>query len=260
MATESTIKTPPRLGAGRAALAGFNARFGQSYIGRSIQMGAAESFGFSYKGSMFGINATSQGFLGLRESLPEFRAARQGRPTFGKPQMGRVYSKARGMGMGKFSSTRMAVTHGARQAGMRGVGKILGKALPGGLGLAATGYFAYSGYQEGGALGAVKGVGESIAWTTAFKLAGGLANPVIGGAAIVGAVGLGIYAYGEASQAHVKKLRDIEMGGTGAIMDAIGSMPAATMRQRSVLALQNTHINGRMAMGNEALYMHTSFR
>lgn len=265
MATESGFFSSSynraRAGVGtvQASVAGWNARLGSSYLGRSLQMGAAESFGWSYSGSMFGTKGTSQGFLGLREGLPEFRAARSGRPLTGRPQMGRVFSRARGMGRGVFSSTRMAVTHGARSAGLRGVGKLASKALPCVLGPAGTAYFAYTGYKEGGIWGAVKGVGESVAWSAGIRAVGGLINPFTLAVAGIAAIGLGVYAAGEKGQAHVKKLRELEMGG-GAIMEQIGSLPAATMRQRSALALQNSHINGRMAIGNEALLLHTSFR
>ena len=262
MATESGYFNSARasIGTVQGAMAGWNARLGSSYFGRSLQIGAAESFGWSYAGSMLGTNVTSQGFLGLQESMPAFRAARAGRPLMGRMQMGRVFSKARGAGRGVFSSTSMAVAHGARQTGLRGAGKLAGKAIPGILGLAGTAYFAYSGYKQEGTWGAVKGIGESVAWSAGIRAVGGIvSNPYIIGGAVLAAGAYGVYAAGEKGQAHVKKLRELEMGG-GSIMDKIGSMPAATMRQRSAMALQNSHINGRMALGNEALLLHTSFR
>lgn len=69
-----------------------------------------------------------------------------------------------------------------------------------------------------------------------------------------------IYSWGEASREHVKKLRQVEMGGQDQVMDAINSAGAATMRQRAASALNNTHLNGRMALGNEGFLMHRSFR
>lgn len=127
--------------------------------------------------------------------------------------------------------------------------------------LAFIGYSAYSGYQEGGVLGAVKNVGTDLAYqavgtgvyNTVIGSIGSL--PVIGAAATVGAA-YGYYKLGEAGQTYAKNLRKLEMGTD--IHDNFGTI--ATMRQRSLNAIQNSHLNGRMALGNEASAMHVSYR
>lgn len=248
-----------------ATLAGWNARLGQSYLGRSLQMSVAETAGFTYSRA-FGIQAASEGFLGLQTSLGSLSelAAKRGGEAYAESMMGSLKSLQAGrpyMALGKSIGATM------RHAGIKGSASfVAGTAFRGLTGPAATLYFAYhggiftSGYKKGGILGGAASIGETVLLQTAFRAVGGaIFNPftltVVAGAA----AGYGIYQFGEAAKEHVKSLNRLEFGG-GQIMDAIGSAGAATMRQRSVMALQDTHLNGRMAMGNEALLMHTSFR
>ena len=127
----------------------------------------------------------------------------------------------------------------------------------------STAYFAHEGYQEEGVWGAAKGIGESIAYSAAWNyMAGGaaasamaFAAPVAGIAALAG----GAYMLGEAGIQHAKGLRELEMGGGDQMLQAVTSAGAATARQRAVMALNNTHINGRMALGNEGFLMHRGF-
>jgi hypothetical protein len=157
-------------------------------------------------------------FLGIRESMAEIRAGKA----------------ASGKGMMKLA------------------GKTAWKSLP----LAGTAFMAYFGYKENGVMGAVGGVGESMLWGAGLKMAGSLiTNPLTLGIAGVAAVGAGGYALGEAGQRHQKRLTDTEFASQGAI-DALSSVGAATNRQRSMMALNNTHLNGRMAIGNEGILMH----
>lgn len=127
------------------------------------------------------------------------------------------------------------------------------------LGLGFTLLETYSGYQKEGAVGAVKGLATGMAWSTAPRMLGAVLGGA--GAAVLGAgmVGAGLVSggieLGRAARQHGKRIRDIEMGG-GQVMNAIESAGAATMRQRSLTALQNTHINARMGFGNEAILMH----
>lgn len=225
--------------ASQAAWAGMSERMGQSAMGRALKIGAAESFGVWYEGSIFATEGLkSHGFLGIRG---------------GARTLGQNWSAAAARGGMKGAMGRVGA-----------LGKFAGgtafKALP----LLGTAYFAYTGYQESGVAGAAMGIGESVLWSAAPRILGaaiggtaaGIATGVVAG---VGAVYGGAYVLGTLAKAHAKKLRDVEFGG-GQIVDAIGSAGAATMRQRSLSALQNTHLNGRMAMGNEALLMHTPFR
>ena len=102
------------------------------------------------------------------------------------------------------------------------------------------------------------------------RFLGGTAGFVGGG--IVGALfsplalmmGAGIYGYGQLEEysrkndqaiARNKQIGSLELGAP--IQDPFGTI--STLRQRSLQAIQNTHVNGRMAFGNEAALLHTNF-
>ena len=245
-------------------------------------MGAAESAGFWYEGSMSGTKGTPYGFLGMRGTLQEMRAsgdpfarAWTGATKDGQSRVsavaktyqsqmskhfmpGSVYSTGMRAGMGRLGAGRAAMSNAMRATGASSAMKFAGKTAFRSLGLVGTAALMYSGYQEGGILGAARGGAESVAFSFAMRAGLGLIGPAAY-AAIPAAAGYGMYQFGEAAREHVKNLKQLEFGGSQ-IMDALGSAGAATSRQRSVMALQNTHLNGRMAMGNEALLMHTSFR
>lgn len=150
----------------------------------------------------------------------------------------------------------------------------LGKNSPGGMlgegkfafgsrvfGLAMIGLSAYNGYQEGGVTGAVGSVAKDAAMWGAMRAGwslgkGALMNPfVLGGAAALG-LGYAGYKIGEAARERSNRIRHIEMGGE--IIDRFGTL--STIRQRSLMALNNSHVNGRMALGNEAILMHPNLR
>jgi hypothetical protein len=248
-------------GATKAGFAGLNATLGRTTAGRALQLGAAESLGWSTQGGMLTADATIGSFLGLKETA---RGARFAGATATPHALGDAMAMAKRYGQSPTKAGMKYLSRGARRAGVWGTAKLgasmAGKTFMNSIPLLGTGAFAYMGYQEGGIPGAVRGIGESIAYSAAFRYAGSLlGGPVLPIAAGVAAVGFGTYALGEAGREHAKQLRELEMVG-GNVMDALGSAGAATMRQRAIGALNNTHLNGRMAMGNEALMMHTPFR
>jgi len=136
------------------------------------------------------------------------------------------------------------------------------------LGKAFIGYSAYEGYQKGGISGAIGGAAEFMVHNYAFgaavkgitQLSGGvLSGTGLGVLAIAGAAySAANFASGGANpfefmarpwvRDHMKKHAGVEM--TRPVVDPFGT--AATMRQRSVTAMQNSRINGRSAIGNEA--------
>lgn len=139
------------------------------------------------------------------------------------------------------------------------------------LGRGFVAYSVYSGYKEGGAWGAVKGGATHMATTYAFGIAQkalgiGSSWPMMGMLAGVG-VGAGLTYYGATGIApwqalarplvreHMKKYNNVEMGRP--IVDQFGSL--ATMRQRSLMAIQNSKINGRSALGNEATLQYSPY-
>ena len=136
----------------------------------------------------------------------------------------------------------------------KGLAKLGLKSLP------LIGNLAFIGmaYREGGIGAAAGQAAEGAAWGVAWELGGSvlgkIANPATAIAVAGAAVGYGAYQFGEAAQRHGKKMRKLEMGGE--VIDRFGTM--ASVRQRSLAALNNTHINGRMALGNEAAITHTS--
>lgn len=149
------------------------------------------------------------------------------------------------LGVGKYGSELGAV------------GKWLGRGF---IGLSAI-----QGYREGGVHGAVKSVATDLSvtyamghvWGAAKHVMGGVGSSLAVGGAIAGGVAMGIHASNGGHAAdllrpwmkdYAKKQQQIEMGTP--IVDNFGT--AATMRQRSVSAIQNSRLNGRTALGNEA--------
>jgi len=119
-----------------------------------------------------------------------------------------------------------------------------------------TAYSAYSGYKEGGIMGATKNVAADAATWGAMRAAWSMfANPVTLGAAAVAGLGYGGYKLGEAAIAHEKRIKGLELGAD--VVDRFGTI--STMRQRSLQAIQNSHLNGRGALGNEALIMSSPY-
>jgi hypothetical protein len=208
-------------------------RVGGSPAGSAFKQGVLETFGWSFDaGKIPGLGKkinTNYGFMGL-----------------GKPK---IYGSLPNIDPGVVAKREAAFA--GKWAKKSFMGK-LGKRAMGGLGIAATAWGVYQGYQEGGVFGAAKEVGsQAIGWgilRAATVALSGWATPIAGAAALA----YGGYQFGEAAGRYANKMRNIEMGAP--LIDPYGTI--ATTRQRSLMALQNTHINGRMALGNEGLLMH----
>lgn len=213
--------------------AGYN-RFSQSTLGRPIAQGFGEAYGWQYKDNV------SQGFLGWKGTEP-----------------GRQLQEALRLNQGLSYKN---ISEGVRSTGRGSVAKLAGKTglsiLKRPFGLLAPAMTAaamYSGYQQGGVTEALKQGFSSGAEWAAFSLA----TKVLGGTALYGigaitAAGYGAYQFGQASRQYRQRLRHIEMGAS--MIDPFGT--SATLRQRSLQALNNSHINGRLAVGNEAILLH----
>jgi hypothetical protein len=142
------------------------------------------------------------------------------------------------------------------------------------LGAGVTAYAAYEGYKKEGAWGAVKGAGTAIGEQ---YLLGRAIGGVLGSAAIPIAAG-GALAYGgltalgqglsdplafsslrghlrERTYEYRKKNAELDLGSPS--VDPFGN--SATMRQRSVNAIQNSRLNGRSALSNEATILHQPY-
>jgi hypothetical protein len=185
---------------------------------------------------------TSVGGIFKRGILETFGWEFKGTQNYGflgkhSPELAKSIEKATGR-MGKFKA------------------KTLGKGFRG-LGLGFTLFSAYQGYKEGGIAGAAKETAIMTGYNIAFQAVKtawsvGSSVPVLGAVAAA----YGTYKFGQAAGKYGKRMESLEMGRP--IIDNYGTI--ATLRQRSMQAIQNTHLNGRMAMGNEAFLIHGVMR
>ncbi len=156
----------------------------------------------------------------------------------------------------------------------KGINKgFLGRKLEGGMmsqgkfafasrlfGVATLGLSAISGYQENGVTGATMNVAKNAATWGAIRAGwsvgkGVLSNPWVLGGAAIGATAYAGYKIGQASREKARRIRNVEMGGE--VLDRFGTV--STIRQRSLMALNNSHVNGRMALGNEAILLSSNY-
>jgi len=214
-------------------------RMGKSGIGRLAQQGIGMDYGFYRAGKAMPQRGPGGKFI-------------KGSSVQGFKFMGGAFEGVRGSGSFGAASAQIQKNLGAKSAA-RAAGSLGLKALP----LVGNLAFMYMGYQEGGIGGAIDAGIESakiaVAWEIGAAALGSAALPLAIGAAAVGGAAYGYYQFGEKAQKYGRKMRKLEMGGE--VTDRFGTM--STLRQRSLSALNNTHVNGRMALGNEAAIMHT---
>jgi len=188
---------------------------GSTKSGKAAQKGFMESFGWIYD------KETSHGFLGLNKA--------------GRSAMGSAVAEAAAKG-----ESRMLARLGHMGGGLLGAGFMA--------------YSLYSGYQEGGIMGAIREGGSQALNMTLWGAAEtALSSPIGTGLMIAAGVGYAGKYLGDKSIAYARSLRNVTMGAP--IVDPFGTV--ATMRQRSLNALQNTHINGRISLGQEAVLMNS---
>lgn len=121
------------------------------------------------------------------------------------------------------------------------------------LSLAFSALAAYQGYQEGG----ISGAASYVAQGAAFEVGSSILAQTIGatGAGLLGAgaaVTMGTYEALEYGNRYMKRRTRSEM--SAPFVDKFGTL--ATMRQRSLQAMRDSHLNMRSALGNEATLMH----
>ena len=137
----------------------------------------------------------------------------------------------------------------------RGKMGTLGRAF----GLGFLGFDAYQGYQEGGTMGAVTNVAKGAAIHYAIGAVLGTAAAPLALAAAGAGLAAGAYAYNkygsEIGRSVMVNSAQLEMG--GGISDPYGN--ASTMRRRSLMAMHNSRLNGRVSMGNEAALTYTPY-
>lgn len=241
----------PYIAAGRrgfntaaAPIRAVNNTIGQTAAGRAFKQGFGEVFGMEYTKA-----GESLGFAGLAGSKGH-----------------RAYNKLRARKVGRFKSVsggmRAQANAFKNTGGVRGVGRaIKGMGFFGVLGKVAgpafVGVDAYMGYREGGVLGAAGNLVESgIIW-------GGMkaAAVVVGSAALwttaaVSAGAVGGYMWGEAATDYRKRLQETEF----IPRDVTNTIQGAyTDRARALNALNNSALNARMSIGNEAQLLHSTY-
>jgi hypothetical protein len=196
------------------------------WLTRQFNQGLGESFGWE-----FDKRGQNRGFLGMK-----------GR------QSGRPFS-------GLQSELKLA-----RKGGWKGIAKFGGGMALRGAGILFSASYIAQGFQEGGITGGLSATVESAAMARLWHFGGkALMNPL--GIAAMATVGTAVagYKFLQASQKNLRNLQKLEMV-DNQLLGATRNAGAYTMRQRSLQALQNTHINGRMSMGNEGFMHHSSYR
>jgi len=154
-----------------------------------------------------------------------------------------------------------SVPKSALGAAMKSPGRMAVRGLGSVLGLGMVAMEAYHGYQEGGVLGAATAAGKEAAmWAmmgvgeTAFaSMTGFSASAVFLPVAVAAGAAYGGYKAMKYGGEVSKNLRNLDMGTP--MIDPHGF--GHTMRQRALMGIQRSHINGRMALGSEAVIMST---
>jgi len=158
--------------------------------------------------------------------------------------------------------------------GLSPLGKWMGRGF---VGLSAIqGYHDAKKQGKSGAWGATKGVAQYAAMNYGFKVAtralglGSTAGAITAGVAVAGLAqvgmlthmaqsaqggGLGQFLARPAVYQHMRQRAMLEMGRPA--VDQFGT--AATMRQRSLAAIQDSKLNGRVALGNEATLLYRPY-
>lgn len=204
-----------------------------------------EDIGFAFGVGPKGVFSSS--------TLDPFYEARAARTA---PRLGKEVSMA--------AARRGGLVKAMRKGGRSGWKGFLGKAGGRALGPIATAAFGGMHYQQlrsegaGQISAAAQAIGTQVGAMFVFGV-GMKAIGMIGGGAMAiapvaaaAAIGYGTYKILEHGNAVVKRTRQLEMGKP--IVDPYGMN--ATMRQRSLRAMQFSQINGRSAFGTEAQLMH----
>ena len=231
--------------------------------GQGIRKGVTDSFGFQPGGGFLGTGILKPGRMAGIYRDVRGRGAGKLRSFGIAARQELMYESPRSFAGMFFRQKLPSVGPGSGWGAMNLSGvnkmragkKLLGRALGPGLGLYFTASAISEGYEENGIIGAVTGgatqVGINTAVTIGMKLMGGAARALLlgGGSALVGTAG---YLALDAGAARTRRRRELEFG--RGLDDPFGNI--ATARQRSLQAMQNTHLNTRSLLGQEAQWMH----
>jgi hypothetical protein len=226
---------------------------GKSRFFGTLGRSAAEAIGIDYGTVPGGHYGTNQGFLGAKNWTAAAKAMGMTKP---------LAAIVTGFSFLAAANTYDMVTAGYAENGVVGAGTgFIGSAAIGYtsrhvgahlLGSAGRGYAAAAG-SRAGALRVALGIGGG-----ALGFARALTHPYSLLALGVSGAAYAMSEYVEETDRAIdrnKQVRGLELGRP--IQDQFGTI--STLRQRSLNALQNTHVNGRMAFGQEAALLHSSF-
>jgi len=243
-----------------------------SFIGKSF----GEAFGIDYTAKGISEIGENRGFMSAKGFHEAWHMAKVG-DHMGAGGMAFRATGAAALGLLSLYGTYHFASEGYKEGGVSGA--IGGVAQSVGIGMAfrktvmpvAAGIWGYA--KAGASVGfhakivggatpflqrtMMQGIGASI-----FGGIGGAFGAMVNPYTL--ALGAGIYGYYKLQEyvqdtdraiARDKQVRGLELGAP--IQDAFGTI--STLRQRSLQAIQNTHVNGRMAFGNEAALLHSSY-
>ena len=235
--------------------------FAETKLGKIALAGGAQSLGFTFghlegdpKPAFHGDPGRSFGWAGLKGYKMEYNRVLKQEMAKMTPPMTMISNSGEEIAVDMVSHGEKAAAEkiASKKALRFTAGKMFGSAI----GMAFFAHDVYAGYKKGGLMGAVAGGAENIATFAAWEVgAAVLGGSLMWGTAGLAAAGVAGYALGETAINKEKRLRNLEFA-TG---DSVFSAGAFTSRQRAMMALQNTHLNGRMALGNEAMLMHSSY-
>jgi hypothetical protein len=145
---------------------------------------------------------------------------------------------------------------GAQWMGMKGASRaipVIGSVL----GLMDTIHQVHKGYERGGMVGAAKGFAGAAATSVTANVALRAVGSVPALALAIAPIVAGVAVAGQVSQNLQANSRALPLNLAGD-MSAFQTGKANTMRQRSLQAIQRSHLNARSVLGNEAQYQHIS--
>jgi hypothetical protein len=233
----------------RGTMGKFHGGLASNKYGRAALSGAASSLGWDYTYDKKAGSMVNKGFLGYKNTgVGKYYSALRSGGASRLSALGRTGAQAGRSFSHMASGGKMggAIT---RRFGSQLLG-VAGKALGPAMGLLAVAEGARTGGVSGAFSAGVESVGSWAAMEVGLAALSGTVNPLALGA-LAGYAG---YKFADASRDYGRSLKKLNMGAP--IVDMFGTV--ATTRQRSLQALQNTHINGRMALGNEGMLMHTN--
>jgi len=205
-----------------------------------------ESGAFSDVGMSFGVGALTEA-IGFGRGREIIELSKGG--VFGGGWKNRFLLGAK---QGSLEAVGLEMKGTKSVFGESALGRWGGRLFMGGF----TAYSMYEGYQQGGILGAIKGGIREVAVFGAMRVVGEVAGAsILGGlsvpVAVGAAAGYGAYKALEYGQSRTRALRETEF--VTPVVDPYGT--GYTMRQRSLASIQKSYLNGRMAMGNEAVLL-----